>query len=164
VELVIVRPPVLLGPGDHRFRSTNYVTRLLRGRVPFVIRGGMHFADVRDAATALLRAMLRPTIRPVYHLPGTVSSIQEFLERTATIAGTRSPRLVLPYRLAWSLARLTAPLGILPDPVVIEMAAHYWGMQSRYAEPDLDYRSRASQETLTDTVTWLMANHPALAA
>ncbi|HSB54472.1 MAG TPA: NAD-dependent epimerase/dehydratase family protein, partial [Gemmatimonadales bacterium] len=87
VELVIVRPPVLLGPGDHRFRSTNHVTRFLRGKLPFLIRGGMHFADVRDAARALRCAMERPGVRPVYHLPGTVCSIEEFYAMAANAAG-----------------------------------------------------------------------------
>jgi nucleoside-diphosphate-sugar epimerase len=164
VELVIVRPPVLLGPGDHRFRSTNYVTRFLRGRVPFLVHGGMHFADVRDAARALSRAMIRPQSRPVYHLPGTNSSIEEFFALTAEIAGRRAPGATLPFSVAWWLARVSAPLGILPDPVVIEMAAHYWGMRSRYAEGDLEYRSRPPRETLADTVAWLRTHHPALAA
>lgn len=164
VELVIVRPPVLLGPGDHRFRSTNHVSRFLRGRVPFLVRGGMHFADVRDAARALVRAMTIPTPRPVYHLPGTASTIQEFFATTARIAGKRPPRASLPFRAAWWLARISAPLKFLPDPVIIEMASHYWGMVSRYAEADLGYRSRPGQDTLADTINWLMAHHPKLAA
>jgi dihydroflavonol-4-reductase len=163
VELVIVRPPVLLGPGDHRFRSTSHVTRFLRGKLPFLIRGGMHFADVRDAARALVRAMDRATVRGVYHLPGTASSVEEFFAMTAEMAGLPAPGLVLPFRPAWWLARLTAPLGLLPDPVVIEMAAHYWGMRSRYAASELDYRSRPARETVGDTVAWLKVHHPALA-
>lgn len=164
VELVIVRPPVLLGPGDHRFRSTNHVSRFLRGRLPFLVRGGMHFADVRDAARALVEAMTRRSARPVYHLPGTASSIEAFFRLTADVAGKRPPGVVLPFQPAWWLARLTSGLGVLPDPVIIEMAAHYWGMTSRYAESDLGYRSRPARDTLRDTVTWLLAHHPALAS
>src|SRR5207244_3482294 len=59
VELVIVRPPVLLGPEDHRLRSSAHLLRLLQGKLPFVIRGGMHFADVRDVAAAMVRVMIR---------------------------------------------------------------------------------------------------------
>ncbi len=164
VPLVILRPPVLLGPGDHRFRSTNHVSRFLRGKLPFLVQGGMHFADVRDAARALPCAMIRDQPRPVYHLPGAISSIEEFFALTAQVSGRRAPGVVLPWRTAWWLARLSAPLRILPDPVIIEMAAHYWGMRSRYAEGELGYRSRSPEETLTDTVAWLMAHHPALAA
>ncbi|HEX9755965.1 MAG TPA: NAD-dependent epimerase/dehydratase family protein [Gemmatimonadales bacterium] len=165
VELVIARPPVLLGPGDHRFRSTGYVLRFLRGRVPFVIRGGMHFADVRDIARALVRAMERPRVRPVYHFPGTICTIQEFFALVAEVSGKPPPRLVLPFRPAWWLALLTARLGIeaLPDPSVIEMASRHWAVRSRYAEQDLGYRSRPARETMAETVAWLRANHPALA-
>ena len=39
VELVVFRPPVMLGPKDHRFRSTANVLRLLRGKLPFLLEG-----------------------------------------------------------------------------------------------------------------------------
>ena len=166
VELVILRPPVLLGPGDHRFRSSEHVLRLLRGRVPFLVRGGMHFADVRDVATALLRAMERETVRPVYHLPGTVCSIEEFYRQVAELSGRPAPRTVMPFRLAWLAAALTARLGLklLPEPSLIEMAAHYWGLSSRYAAAELGYRSRPGAETLRDTIAWLATHHPDLRA
>ena len=54
------------------------------------------------------------------------------------------------------------PLHVLPDPVVVEMAAHYWGVRSLYAAEDLGYKSRDPRETLRDTVDWLRANHDAL--
>lgn len=164
VDLVIARPPMLLGPGDHRFRSTGHVLRFLCGRVPFLIRGGIHFADVRDVARALVRIMERPRARPIYHLPGTICSIQEFFSLAAAVSGKPPPRLVLPFRPAWWLARLTARLGIeaLPDPSVIEMASRHWAVRSRYAEQDLGYRSRPARETMADTVAWLRVNHPAL--
>lgn len=164
VELVVARPPVLLGPGDHRFRSTVNVLRVLRGRLPAVVRGGMHFADVRDAAEAMVRAMLLPAPRPVYHLVGTASSLDGFFRAVADAAGMRRSWRVLP---AWLLrgaarvnARLGSPLHVLPDPVLLEMAAHHWEHRSRWAEEDLGYRSRAPEETLRDTVEWLRAHHP----
>ncbi|MEO6877575.1 MAG: NAD-dependent epimerase/dehydratase family protein, partial [Gemmatimonadaceae bacterium] len=68
VELVIVRPPVMLGPGDHRGRSTGSVHRVLDGKVPVLFAGGMHFVDIRDVATALLAVLRHADPRPVYHL------------------------------------------------------------------------------------------------
>lgn len=166
VELVVMRPPVLLGPGDHRFRSTVNVLRVLRGRLPAIVRGGMHFADVRDAAEAMVRAMLLPSARPVYHLAGTASSLDEFFRGVAAAAGTRPSWRVLPAGLLRGAARLNArlgsPLHVLPDPVLVEMAAHHWEHRSRWAEEDLGYRSRAPEETLRDTVEWLRQHHPEL--
>jgi nucleoside-diphosphate-sugar epimerase len=162
VELVIVRPPVLLGPGDHKFRSTAHLIRYLRGRLPFLIPGGIHFGDVRDAAGALVAATGRPAARPVYHLVGTSCSIEQFFAMAQEVSGVPAPRRVIPYRPAWWLATVLGPLGVLPDPVVVELARHYWRTSSRYAEPDLGYTARDPKATLRDTVAWLRDHHPAL--
>ena len=157
VELVIVRPPVLLGPLDHRFRSSNHVARFLNGKLPFLIRGGMHFADVRDVAAALVRLMGRETVRPVYHLPGTVCSIEEFYGMVAEAAGMPALRRVVPYLPALWASRVLHAAGVklLPEPSLIEMAAHYWAMRSKYSAEELGYRSRPGMETIRDTVAWL---------
>ncbi|MGI9249007.1 MAG: NAD-dependent epimerase/dehydratase family protein, partial [Woeseiaceae bacterium] len=168
VELVFIRPPMLLGPGDHRFRSTANILRMLRGRLPALLRGGIHFTDIRDAIRATWRAMELPEARPVYHLAGTSTSISEFFGLVEKVSGVRAPRLVLPYRLArliaaadeWIGVRLRGePLHIFLDPVVVEMASHYWGLTSLYAASDLDYEPRDPLVTLRDTVEWLRANH-----
>jgi nucleoside-diphosphate-sugar epimerase len=161
VALVIVRPPVLLGPGDHRLRSSGYVLRFLRGKLPFLIEGGMHFADVRDVARALLRVMQLPQARPVYHLSGTVCSIAEFYDRVAVLAGKPAPRRVIPFRAAWLLALLAerAGLSALPEPSLIEMAAHHWATHSKYAAQELGYQSRPGDETLRETIEWLRSEH-----
>ncbi len=164
VELVVLRPPVILGPGDHRFRSTGNLIRLLTGRLPFLVRGGIHYADIRDVAPAVVRAATIPEARPVYHLTGTICGIEEFFRNAAGAAGIAPPRYTLPPRPAWWLATLSKPLHVFPDPVVIELASHYWGTSSRYAEPDLGYHVRPARETLADTIAWLRANHPALRA
>ena len=171
VELVFIRPPVLLGPGDHRFRSTSNIIRMLRGRLPFLIQGGMHFIDIRDAMHAIWCAMERPEARPVYHLAGTSSTIEEFFDMVGEVAGVRAPHRILPYWLAkriaaadeWLGMKLRGePLHFFPGPVVVEMARHYWGLESLHARDELGYASREPLETLRDTVEWLRANHPKL--
>ncbi len=166
VELVIFRPPVLLGPEDHRYRSTSNVLRVLRRRLPFIIHGGMHFVDVRDAADAMVRAMQHPNAQPVYHLAGTASTLDEFFRMVAERASLKPSWITLPGWLLRHAARLNEISGrrlhILPDPVVVEMAAHYWDLGSRHAEADLGYRSRPPEETIADTVAWMRSNHPDL--
>jgi nucleoside-diphosphate-sugar epimerase len=167
VELVFLRPPVLLGPGDHRVRSTRQVWKAIRRKQPFVIRGGIAFADVRDVAGALLAALERPEVQPVYHLPGHACGIEEFFAQIEAISGVPGPRWKLPYPVAIALATLLEgggarllgkPPHLVPDPVVVEMAAHHWGLRSLHAEPELGYRARPAHETLRDTVEWLRAH------
>jgi dihydroflavonol-4-reductase len=166
VTLVVLRPPVLLGPGDHRFRSTAHVLRVLQRRLPAVPPGGMHFADVRDVADAVARAARLSDPRPVYHLVGTASSLDEFFRKVADVAGIEPSWRVLPARWMRLAARLNARLGspvrALPDPVLVEMASHYWDHRSCFAEADLGYRSRPPAVTLRDTVEWLLEHHPEL--
>jgi dihydroflavonol-4-reductase len=168
VELVVLRPPVLLGPGDHRFRSTAHVLRVLRRRLPAIVPGGMNFADVRDVADAIVRAARLPQPRPVYHLAGNASTLDEFFREVAKIAGIEPSWRVLPaavMRLAARLnERLGSPLGVLPDPVLVEMATHYWDHRSSFAEADLGYRRRPPEETLRDTIRWLREYHPQFSA
>ena len=168
VALVIFRPPVLLGPKDHRFRSTSNVLRLLQDRLPFIFTGSLHFVDVRDAAVAMVRAMQRENPRPIYHLTGTVCTLDDFFRMVASEAKMKPAWRVLPARLLWYVAKSAKLLGLkthaLPDPVVIEMGAHHWELSSRYAESDLGYQSRPAEKTIADTVAWLRLNHPYLLA
>lgn len=168
VELVIIRPPVLLGPEDHRFRSTSNVLRMLRGQLPFLIRGGIHFVDIRDAAKAILNAMELPHARAVYHLDGTCSSIIDFFGMIEEVSGVRAPRRILPIGVArllsaadeWLGVKIrNEPLHLFPEPVVVEMASHYWGLKSIYSNSELCYKTRNPITTLRDTVDWLRAHH-----
>jgi nucleoside-diphosphate-sugar epimerase len=151
--------------------------RFLRGKLPFVVAGGMHFTDIRDVAQALVRIAEIPAPRPVYHLPGIMCTIHEFFAeaadvgRATTNVGGPSPRApaILPYRLAWLLAMLNdrvgrvvrgKPFGLLPDPSLVEMASRYWSMESKYAEEELGYRPRSGRQTLADTIEWLYSAVP----
>ena len=162
VDIIVFRPPVMLGPEDHRFRSTAHLLRLLRRELPFILEGEMHFIDVRDAADAMVRAMLHPAPKPVYHLVGTRSTLDAFFRMAAKEADISPSWRTLPTRFLLYLARINEKSGlrlhVIPDPVVIEMASRHWGLASRHAEADLGYRSRPPEETLRDTIRWMRAN------
>lgn len=169
VTLSIVRPPVLLGPGDHRFRSTGHVARALDGKVPFLADGGMHFTDVRDVASAIARLVSLTSPRPVYHLPGTASSLAQFFRMVSDVSGAPMPRMHLPKWVALGIANGGAGVSLvsgkpapkwLPDPVIVEMSSHYWGLSSLWSEEELGYRPRPPLQTLADTVHWLRSARP----
>lgn len=171
VELVILRPPVLLGPGDHRGRATAHISRLLRGKLPFIVNGGMHFVDIRDVSQAMIRAMKLAKPKPIYHFSGTAYPIDRFFKNVASIGGVAPPKLALPGPIAALLSKISGLLDkvlppqkhpLLPDPVVFEMASKHWGLSSLYAKKDLGYVSRDPDETLLDTIAWLKANDPEL--
>lgn len=170
-QFVVLRPPVLLGPGDHRFRSSGHVLKMLRGKLPFLIQGGMHFADVRDVSDAIVAAMQHPAPRDVYHLPGTACGIDTFFGMIEAVSGVPAPKTVLPPSIALAAAHAGATVDrvlpgkklALPDPVVVEMASKYWGLRSRWVEEELAFKNRPGIQTIADTVAWLRAHHPELA-
>lgn len=173
VELVIMRPPVMLGPGDHRFRSTGHIIKHLLRKLPFLLHGGIHFIDIRDATNAIMAALKHDAPRPIYHLSGTACSVVDFFDMIESVSGIPRPSPVLPFQPAWVLALIDERIGIitkgealhfLPDPVVIEMASRYWDVRSLFAEDDLGYTPRNGMDTLRDTVGWLKDNHAEVGA
>jgi nucleoside-diphosphate-sugar epimerase len=161
VELVTVRPPVLLGPDDHRRRSTGYVQKVIDGRIPAVPRGGMHFTDVRDVAGALARLHEQQSPRQIYHLPGTASTLSEFFHMVCDVSGMRFERRPMPVWATHGIAGLARVSGWkprwIPDPVVLEMSTCFWGITSLFAH-ELGYAPRSARQTLSDTVAWLRAS------
>lgn len=162
VELVIVRPPVLLGPDDHRHRSTAYVRKVLDNKIPAVPRGGMNFTDVRDVASSLARLVELERPRPIYHMPGHNLSLREFFNTVIEVSGAKPIRRPMPPWAALGLAKVAGlsdrrPSWI-PDPVVLEMSNYYWGISSLHAH-ELGYAPRSARQTLSDTVAWLRSGH-----
>lgn len=161
VELSIVRPPVLLGPDDHRHRSTAYVKKVLQNKVPAVPRGGMNFTDIRDVSAALVRLCQHDKPRPIYHLPGHAMSLREFFDMVIEVSGAKPIRRPMPPWATLGLARVARLTpkrpSWIPDPVVLEMSTRYWGLSSLFAH-ELGYAPRLARQTLSDTVSWLRSS------
>lgn len=158
-QLVIIRPPVLLGPGDTLYRSTGTVVRFLRGRVPFSLAGGIAFIDVRDTVGPLLAAMQRHAPAPIYHLPGHAMSLQHYFGHLARLSGRKPPVFVLPRPLAMGLAysarawaRLRGQTHAALEPVTVEMGHYFWDISTLHAAEHLGYHSRPADHTLADTI------------
>ncbi len=163
VELVIVRIPVLLGPDDFGGRSTGHVARFMRGKLPFLVRGGIQIVDVRDVAQALATSTTIESPKPVYHLGGFAGSTAEFFGACAQFIPRQVPPHV-PYPVAWglaagaeTLAQAAGKRSPLPSPVVVEMAAHWWNVESRWAS-ELGFAARPLEHTLRDVIGWLQSH------
>lgn len=159
LRATIVRPPVMLGPWDHRFRATSLIVRYLRGKLPFYLSGGMHFIDIRDAAAAMTQALTLDAPAPIYHLTGWMGPLRDYFTMLSKVSGVPAPKYRLPNGMATVLARAT--LGKLFDPVVIEMGQHHWDLSSSRAH-ELAFASRPPLTTLGETVAWLRQAHPKL--
>ena len=170
IDLVIMRPSLLLGPGDARLSSCRSLLDAIRGKVPFVPPGGLNFVDVRDASAAFSAAMTRGRPGASYLLGGANLPFREYFRRIAELSGCPGPRLRvprwlgwLPWALAWLASKFGALFGVWDpslDPVVVEMSQHFWYLDPAAARQDLGFVPRDPDATLRDTIEWLQANHP----
>jgi dihydroflavonol-4-reductase len=161
IEVVVVCPSLLLGPGDRRLSSTKDVLRFLRRQIPIIPPGGINFVDARDAATATVAAMERGRAGERYLLGGPNWTFKEFFARLERVAKKPGPRLRLPVSVAKVgasvLERAYRAAGKEPpvDRVSVEMSEHFWWIDSSKAESELGFEARDPQLTLADTVKYL---------
>jgi dihydroflavonol-4-reductase len=162
IELVLLRPSLLLGPEDFGHSSTDDLRRFMRGEYPVVPRGGMCFVDVRDCAATFVRAMDRAPAGEAYLIGGANTTLRDFFTLVANIADVEPPVAEVPPRL-WKLGvtavQAAAWLGYAarPDNVTAEMARHFWYADWSKAAAHLGHTARPPIETLEDTVTWLQS-------
>ncbi len=161
IEVVAVNPSLLLGPGDRRLSSTGDVRKFLKRQIPSLPKGGINFVDARDAAAATAAALTHGRAGERYLLGGPNWTMKEFFGRLGRVSNIAPPRLTLPNRVnRWGAAlveELYRYRGKEPpfDRVSVEMAEHFWWIDSRTAEAELGFAPRDPQLTLVDTVDYL---------
>ncbi len=158
LDVIVLNPGIVLGPGDPNYSSTELVLRYLRGELRMYPRGGGSFCDARDIAEAYVSALGRARSGSRYILAGvnrTYREVTEDLERLTGLHPCRPlPRGVAETAAFWSEVGSV----FLRHPFEnLNQATVRWGSLFNYcsaakAQRDLDYRVRRFSETLADTV------------
>ena len=166
LEVIVVNPSLLLGPGDDRGSSTGIVEKIVRGRMPFIPKGGgVAFVDARDAADGTILAMKHGKSGKRYLLSASNMTLEAFMGRLARLAEVPSPRTIAGQA---AFKRTTKVLdGVfrrfeLEPPIdyqSVEMAEHTWYVDASLAASQLGWKARAAQETLADTVRDMQRRH-----
>jgi dihydroflavonol-4-reductase len=165
VDVVVVNPTLLLGPGDVNGSSTEDVRLFLERKIPAIPPGGLSYVDARDAAEGMRLAMERGVGGRRYLLGACNMTIREFFARLERISGVRGPILPMPRApeiaktgaqlLERFATRVGIPLGV--DPISLDMAHFYWYLDASLAEDELGWSPRDPTETLVETVRDLEA-------
>jgi dihydroflavonol-4-reductase len=163
-RLVIINPSLLLGPGDERLGSTKVVLDFLARKIKAVPGGGLSFVDARDAAAAMIEAMRRGRHGERYLLGAANWTFDKFFGRLERLTKTSAPRFTLPAGFAVRGARVVHSLyrhwNLAPpvEPSEIEMAEHFWYVDSTKAVRELGFNPRDPGETLQETVAYVREN------
>jgi dihydroflavonol-4-reductase len=163
LPLVILRPGVVLGPGDVYHSSAGTLLMLARGAVPAYVRGGGSYCDVRDVAHAHAEALERGRDGEAYVLGGHNVELGDVARIVSALSGVPMPRRVpFPFMMAGAaLAELAARLRGRRSHIsrqLVRGARRYTFLESSKARRELGYVTRPLDESVRDTLRWFLAH------
>ena len=161
----VVHPSGIIGPNDYGHgHLTQMIMDYLDGRLTACVKGGYDFVDVRDVADGVLRAVEHGKSGECYILSNQYFTVSDILNRLSTISGKRPIKTVLPL---W-FAKLTAPIAeqyykfLKQPPLYTSYSLFTLSSNANFshekATKELGYINRDIDDTLSDTVDWLV-NH-----
>ncbi|MDI6453638.1 NAD-dependent epimerase/dehydratase family protein [Peloplasma aerotolerans] len=163
VNAIIVHPSGIIGPNDYgRSHMTMMIEDYLNGHLTSRINGAYDFVDVRDVASGIIQASVSGQIGNCYILSGHRVTLSELFEQLRKISGKKRHIHVLPM---W-FAKVTAPLAefyykLRKLPPIYTSYSLYTISSNSYfshqlAHVDLNYTPRSMDDTIYDTVKWLV--------
>ena len=159
----IVFPSGIIGPGDLQGGSfTSMAKSFLSGKLPFAVRGGYDFVDVRDVANGILACSESGEPGKGYILSGCYVTIRRMLQLVGKAATLRYRSICLPL----GLARLAAPYyerrslrerkPLFFTPYSVSVLASNGQFSHAAASERFAYQPRPIEETLGDMTAWLL--------
>ena len=159
----IVFPSGIIGPGDLQGGSfTSMAKSFLAGKLPFAVRGGYDFVDVRDVARGILACSESGEPGKGYILSGCYVTIRRMLQLVGKAAKLKYRSICLPL----GLARLAAPYyerrslrerkPLFFTPYSVSVLASNGQFSHAAASECFAYQPRPIEETLGDMTAWLL--------
>ena len=159
----IVFPSGIIGPGDLQGGSfTSMAKSFLSGKLPFAVRGGYDFVDVRDVARGILACSESGEPGKGYILSGYYVTIRRMLQLVGKAAKLKYRSICLPL----GLARLAAPYyerrslrerkPLFFTPESVSVLASNGQFSHAAASERFAYQPRPIEETLGDMTVWLL--------
>ena len=159
----IVFPSGIIGPGDIQGGSfTSMAKSFLRGKLPFAVRGGYDFVDVRDVAKGILDCSENGEPGKGYILSGHYVTVRKMLQ----LVGKTAKRKYRPICLPLGLAKLAAPYyerrslkerkPLFFTPYSVAVLASNGQFSHAAASECFAYHPRPVKDTLRDMTAWLL--------
>lgn len=162
LNALVLQPSGIVGPGDTGHNHINQlVSMYLRHRLPFGVRGGYDFVDVRDVVEGIVAAMDKGRAGQCYLLTNRFFSISELIEymRMATGRACRKPcvpqwaaRAAVPFIEGYACIAHKRPIFTRYSLYVLGSNGHF---SHDKATNELDYHPRDMKLTIADTVAYM---------
>ena len=165
-NVVIVNPTTPIGECDIKPTPTGrIVVDFLRRKFPAYVDTGLNLVDVADCALGHLLAMEKAVPGERYILGGENLTLKQILDKLAAITGLPSPKLKLPYAVAYATGVVdTLVSGTIMgrEPRVtldsVRMGRKKMFVTSAKAERELGWNPGPVDGALRRAVEWFQAN------
>ncbi len=162
LPLVIVNPTTPIGAGDIKPTPTGkMILDFIQGRMPAFVDTGLNMVGVEDVARGHLQAEQNGKPGQRYILGGENWSLEEILDSLAQICGRRTPRVRIPWVVAFLAGWMdNLVLGTIlgREPFIpldgVRMARHKMYVSSEKARRDLGYDPQPVDRSLREAVEY----------
>ena len=170
LKLVILRPSLLLGPGDYKYSSTGDVKNFLDQNFPAIPQCGLSFVDTRDVATGALNVTdpklsifdkIKDGEYRTYLLGAENMSFSDFMAMLSKLSGVAGPRLKISVRkqiLGANILNISRSINSKHPKLeldAVKMSNKYWYIDSTRARKELNWHTRKAEETIQDTIDFI---------
>lgn len=165
LPLVVVNPSVVIGPGDVYLSSTGAILWYCKGKFPGYMDGTLNMVDVEDVAEGHILAAEKGRVGERYILANKNMTIKEFFDLMERITGIPSPKIKIPYYVAFASAflvervlRLSFPNFSTMDVDSVKLSKFNWFIDSLKAVGELGFHQTPIEETVRKTIKWFKDN------
>lgn len=158
----VVFPSGIIGPGEREIGSISHlILSFLAGKLPFAVKGGYDFVDVRDVASGIAACARLGEAGKGYILSGHYATIRDILEAARESAGSKHTVSYLPIRLAklvapfyekWSIRKKQS---LFFTPYSVAVLASNANFSHEAAAAAFAYAPRSIKSSIQDMILWL---------
>jgi dihydroflavonol-4-reductase len=165
LPLVIVNPSIVIGSGDVYVSTSGIILWYCKRKLPGYTDGGINVVDAKDVAQGHLLAAEKGRVGERYILSNRNITIKDLFGVLEKVTGIPSPKLKIPYTLAYigafiaeRIFGILAPNYVAMDIDSIKGSKHYWYFDNSKAVSELGFSPRPLEETIESTVKWFREN------
>jgi dihydroflavonol-4-reductase len=166
MRVVTVNPTTPVGEQDIKPTPTGrIVVDFLKRKFPAYVETGLNLVDVRECALGHVAALEKGQSGERYILGGENLTLKQILDKLGAIAGLPSPKLKLPYFVAYAAGAVDETvsgrlLGREPRATVetVRMGKKKMWASSGKAERELGWKTMPADGALRRAVEWFRAN------
>src|SRR5262245_52549094 len=162
LPVVIVNPTTPVGAGDIKPTPTGkMILDFINGRMPAYVDTGLNIVGVDDVARVQLLAEEKGRVGERYILGGENWSLEEILDSLAQIAGRWTPRVHIPWIVAFIagwMDNLVSGTILRREPIIplegVKMARYKMYVSSEKSRRELGFSPRPAEQALREAVEY----------